>query len=75
MSICKQTISNRSIPMTERESRIQDYDNNLMRREEIILFFQEMIDDESVWTMEGRFPRLATELIKSGCSFAKGRVC
>jgi len=42
------------------------YENDEMSEEEIILFFQKLINNGMAWTLQGHFGRTATRLIEAG---------
>jgi hypothetical protein len=46
--------------------QIMDYENGLLDNEASIAMFQDMINDGSVWSLQGHYGRTAVELIKSG---------
>ncbi len=49
--------------------KIISYENGELDDEEIISLFQEMIDDGSVWQLQGHYGRTAHALIEAGhCS-------
>ena len=52
--------------------KIIDYESGKMDTGEIIEFFQQMIDDGSVWQLQGHYGRTATALIASGNCHKKG---
>lgn len=43
-----------------------DYESGLMSDEEIIAFFQSLIDSGMAWGLQGHYGRMATYLIKAG---------
>jgi len=47
-------------------SRIMEYEDDSMSAEDIVVMFQEMIDDGSVWSLQGHYGRTAAALIKTG---------
>jgi len=51
-------------------SRIIEYENGDMSNDDAIAMFQEMIDDGSVWSLQGHYGRTAVALIKAG--YCKG---
>jgi hypothetical protein len=52
--------------------KIIDYESGNMDMGEIIEFFQQMIDDGSVWQLQGHYGRTAMSLIESGNCHKKG---
>jgi hypothetical protein len=52
--------------------KIIDYESGNMDMGEIIEFFQQMIDDGSVWQLQGHYGRTAMALIESGNCHKKG---
>lgn len=46
--------------------QIMDYEDGQMDNEEAIAMFQEMINDGSVWMLQGSYGRTAMDLIHSG---------
>ena len=54
-------------------SKIMDYEQGQMIDEEIVEFFQEMIDSGIVWSLQSCYGRMAKALIAEGsCHFKKG---
>ena len=52
--------------------KIMAYENGELGGEEIIAMFQEMIDDDSVWHLQGHYGRTAKMLLEEGyCYFKK----
>ena len=47
-------------------SKIIAYEGGEMDYDEIISMFQEMIDDGSVWQLQGTYGRMAHDLIRGG---------
>ena len=47
-------------------SKIIAYENNEMTQEEVIEFFQELIDTGHAWRLQGHYGRTALRLIESG---------
>ena len=47
--------------------KIMDWESGMMTdEEEIINFFQELIDSGKAWTLQGHYGRTATALIEAG---------
>ena len=46
--------------------KIMDYENGELDHEEAVKMFQEMIDDQSVWKLQGSYGRVAMMLIEEG---------
>lgn len=42
------------------------YENGDMQEEEMIQFFQELIDSGAAWTLQGHYGRMAQNLIEDG---------
>ena len=42
------------------------YENGDMQEEEVIQFFQELIDSGAAWTLQGHYGRMAQNLIEDG---------
>ena len=47
-------------------SKIIAYENNEMAQEEVIEFFQELIDTGHAWRLQGHYGRTALRLIEYG---------
>ena len=47
-------------------SKIISYENGEMTEEEVISFFQELINSGLCWKLQGHYGRMATSLIQSG---------
>jgi len=47
-------------------NKIIDYESGNMTDDEIISFFQELIDSGIAWTLQGHYGRTAQSLIESG---------
>ena len=47
-------------------SKIMDYEEGNMNDDEIIVFFQELIDSGVVWQLQGHYGRMASTLIENG---------
>jgi len=52
--------------------KIIAYENGEMTDEEIVEFFQELIDEGTVWHLQGSYGRLASDLIDMGLCNARG---
>ncbi len=52
--------------------KIMDYEGGNMDDEQIIQFFQEIVDSGLVWELQGSYGRMATHLIKEGLVHRKG---
>lgn len=51
--------------------KIIEFENGEMDEDDVIAMFQEMIDDGSVWSLQGSYGRTATSLIEAGlCTHA-----
>ena len=46
--------------------RIIQYESGQMNPSEMILFFQELIDTDIVWELQGNYSRVARNLIEDG---------
>ncbi len=46
--------------------KIMAYENGEMDEEQIVEMFQEMVDDGSVWQLQGSYGRMAANLIQQG---------
>lgn len=51
--------------------KIIRYENGEMDEDEIITFFQELIDNGMAWTLQGHYGRMAQELIERGMCHTK----
>jgi len=51
---------------TDLVGKIMDYEDGSMSEEEMIEFFQELIDSGLAWTLQGSYGRMAADFIKSG---------
>jgi len=47
-------------------NKIIDYESDEMTEEEMIIFFQELIDTGLAWRLQGHYGRTAASLIKRG---------
>ena len=52
-------------------TKIIAYENGEMNEEEIISFFQELIDSGVAWQLQGSYGRTATDLIEQGLCHQK----
>lgn len=52
--------------------KIMDYESGQMTGEEIIKFFQELIDSGMAWTLQGEYGRMAQTLIDQGLVEVRG---
>jgi len=52
--------------------KIIAYENGEMTDEEIVELFQELIDEGTVWHLQGSYGRLASDLIDMGMCNARG---
>ena len=52
-------------------NKIIDYENGELDNEEAIEMFQEMIDDGSVWQLQGSYGRTAIMLIEEGACYMR----
>ncbi len=50
----------------DRFEKIVAFEEGDMSDEELIGFFQELIDDGSAWTLQGMYGRMAMRLIEAG---------
>jgi hypothetical protein len=46
--------------------KIIEYENSEMSREEMIIFFQELINSGLAWKLQGHYGRTAVDLIENG---------
>ena len=56
----------------DRVDKFMSYEGGEMKDQEIIDFFQELIDDGMAWKLQGSYGRMATSLIESGHCHTKG---
>ena len=56
----------------DRVGFIMAFEDGSLSDEQIIEFFQSMIDDGSVWQLQGCYGRMATALIEGGHCTEKG---
>ena len=52
--------------------KIVSYENGEMDEEEVVIFFQELIDTGLVWNLQGHYGRVAVKLIGDGLCFERG---
>ena len=52
--------------------KIIDYESGMMEEEELITFFQELIDNGMAWSLQGHYGRTAMALIDAGLCNPKG---
>lgn len=58
----------------DRVGKIIAFENGDMDDEAAIAFFQEMIDDGTVWSLQGAYGRTARDLIISGQCHARNQL-
>lgn len=46
--------------------KIIDYESGMMEEDDIIEFFQELVDSGMAWTLQGSYGRAAMSLIEAG---------
>ena len=46
--------------------KIMQYENGEMSEEELVEFFQMLIDSGMAWTLQGSYGRMAAQLIEAG---------
>ena len=51
-----------------------EYENGLMSEEEVINFFQELINSELAWDLQGHYGRMAKHLIEIGLCRKPGQM-
>jgi len=51
--------------------QIIDYEAGEMEEDEMVNFFQELIDNGMAWTLQGHYGRIAAALIDAGMCTAK----
>ena len=54
--------------------QIMQYENGEMEEDEIIEFYQKLIDNGMAWTLQGHYGRTAMDLIKAGRCHIKRRI-
>jgi hypothetical protein len=52
--------------------KIMAYEAGEMDEDEVVQFFQELIDTGTAWTLQGSYGRMAAALIESGQCTVKG---
>jgi len=52
--------------------KIIAWESGEMTEEEVIKFFQELIDSGQAWTLQGNYGRMAKNLIEAGFCHRKG---
>ena len=50
-------------------NKIMNYEEGQMNEDELISFFQELINSGMAWTLQGHYGRTATALIDAGYCF------
>lgn len=65
MSITILEVRETMIPVT----KIIDYENGEMNEEQMISFFQELIDSGVAWRLQGSYVRAAEDLIEQGLCY------
>lgn len=53
--------------------KIMEYENGELTFDEIVELFQSMIDDDSVWQLQGSYGRMAMGLVQEGYCTLKDR--
>lgn len=56
----------------DRVTNIINYECGEMSDEDTVIFFQQLIDDGSAWTLQGHYGRMASALIDAGYCHRKG---
>jgi hypothetical protein len=56
----------------DRVSQIIAFEAGTMSDDDMVAFFQELIDDGSAWTLQGHYGRTAKALIDSGLCHERG---
>lgn len=51
---------------TDLVSEIMEYEDGAMTEEDMITFFQKLIDNGMAWTLQGHYGRTASALIEAG---------
>lgn len=51
---------------TDLVDRIMDYEQGNLDQEEMVEFFQELVDEGLAWRLQGHYGRTATRLIEAG---------
>lgn len=58
--------------MSDRVDRMIRYENGMMEEEEVVDFFQDLINCGLVWGLQGHYGRTAAALIEAGkCQMVK----
>ena len=57
----------------DRVDKIISYESGTMSDDDMVSFFQELIDDGSAWALQGHYGRTANALIESGLCHKKKR--
>lgn len=52
--------------MSDLVGRIMDYESGQMDEDEVIDFFQDLVDTGMVWQLQGSYGRAASALIEAG---------
>jgi len=52
-------------------TKIMLYEDGELNQEEIVILFQELINDGAVWVLQGHYGRIATALIEAGLCHGK----
>ncbi len=58
--------------MRDMVAKIIAFETGMMKEDEIVSFFQELIDNGTAWTLQGSYGRLATHLINAGKCLPRG---
>lgn len=54
-------------------SFMMDYESGMLDEDEIIEGFQHLIDDGTVWSLQGSYGRTAVALIQAGYCYSKSK--
>lgn len=57
---------NEKANMTDIVGKIMEYEEGAMSHEDMIVFFQELVDSGMAWTLQGSYGRMAQRLIEAG---------